>query len=165
MIEYLLRTQATPFASRKLAKAAVTILTESVHDRDELFNFDLALSEACANVVRHAYSGMCAGEIEIRVCVEPGEYIAIEVSDWGQRFPNWPVDVKNAEPHAEGGRGLFIMSELADAFNIVCLDDKKTIHLKRFVKDTSWKHSALNANRSASSSPSRERSPSKSPTS
>lgn len=142
VVNFTLRTKATPFASRKLAKAAVSILMESIHDRDELFNFDLALSEACANVVRHAYKNTEPGEIEITLRVEQNQFIIIEVSDWGHGFTDWPIDVKNAEPHAEGGRGLFIMSELADSFDIVCADGKKTIHFKKFLKETSWKHSA-----------------------
>lgn len=149
MIKYLLRTKATPFASRKLAKAAVSILMESIHDRDELFNFDLALSEACANVVRHAYKGTIPGQIEILVSVEHGESVTLEISDWGHSFPQWPVDIKNAEPHAEGGRGLFIISELSDVFDILCLENKKTIQLKKFIKDASWKLSTLNENRTA----------------
>ncbi len=142
LIRFVLRTTATPFASRKLAKAAVSIIRDFVHDRDELFNFDLALSEACANVVRHAYGANTPGDIEITICIDPGHSIQLDIADWGAGFPAWPVNVKNAEPHAEGGRGLFIMSELADVFDILCDSGKNTIHLKKFIKDTSWKLSA-----------------------
>lgn len=139
MIEYVLRTTAMPIASRKLGKAAVSLLSEVITDRDQLFNFDLALSEACANVVRHAYKDLPPGDIEIRLSIEPGAYVELMISDWGHGFPIQPEDIKNAEPHAEGGRGLFIMSELVDEFDISCIEGKNSIRLKKNVKDESWK--------------------------
>lgn len=141
MIEYVLRTIATPIASRKLAKAAIKLIADAIDDRDQVFNFDLALSEACANVVRHAYKGSALGDIEITVVIAPKEFIELRVSDWGVGFPIQPAEIRNAEPHAEGGRGLFIMSELADEFDITCIQGKSTIRLKKTIKEESWKHS------------------------
>ena len=117
------------------------IISDAIHDRDQLFNFDLALSEACANVVRHAYKDMEPRDLEIIVSIETDEYVELEISDWGRGFPTWPVDVKNAEPHAEGGRGLFIMSELADIFTIDSADGKNTVHLKKLIRKELWKPS------------------------
>ena len=137
MFDFTLRTTATPTASRKLAKAALSVLTDFIGDKEQLFNFDLALTEACANVVRHAYGNTPPGEISLHI--DDPHFVEISISDWGRGFPAWPMDVKNAEPHAEGGRGLFIMSELCDDFHIQTHSGKKTIHLKKFIEEKSWK--------------------------
>ncbi len=141
MHKFSLRTKATPYSSRKLGKAAMGIISDAITDHDQLFNFDLALSEACANVVRHAYKDMDPRDIEIVVTIRRDECIELDISDWGRGFPSWPVDVKNAEPHAEGGRGLFIMSELADSFTIDTTNGKHTVHIKKCIRKELWKPS------------------------
>ncbi len=139
MHTFYLTTKATSYASRRLAKAAVKILSETISDRDILFNFDLALSEACANVVRHAYREIEPQELEIIIRLCPGRWIELEISDWGHGFPHWPVEPKNPEPEAEGGRGLYIMSELSDMFEVRQHEGKNTIYIKVLVKDELWK--------------------------
>ncbi len=136
---YYLTTRATSYASRRLAKAAVKILSDTISDRDTLFNLDLALSEACANVVRHAYRDIEPKDLEIIIRVSPGNWIELEISDWGHGFPKWPVEPKNPEPEAEGGRGLYIMSELSDTFEVRKNDGKNTIYIHVIVKDEQWK--------------------------
>ena len=135
---FTLRTTARPGASRKLAKAAVSILAETISDKDVLYNFDLALSEACANVVRHAYKDMEPGDLEIVIKVNRPQDVTLEVADWGKGFPVSPLDVKNARPEAEGGRGLFIMSELADAFDVRREDGKNIVALTINIGERQW---------------------------
>ena len=138
MTKFHLLTKALPAASRQLATAAVLIVADSILDKDKIFNIDLALSEACANVVRHAYRDMEPGDLEIVVTLDPPRFIEIEVSDWGRGFGTWPVNVKNAAPHAEGGRGLFIMSELTDIFDIRKECEKNIIYMKIKVEEQLW---------------------------
>ncbi len=136
---FILKTKALPYSSRRLTKAAMAVLSEVIDSRDHLFHFDLALSEACANVVRHAYKNIEPGDLEIAIQITPGVSIEIEVSDWGLGFSRWPVYVKNAEPHAEGGRGLFIMSELADTFEIRQDQGRHSVYMKINIEEESWK--------------------------
>ena len=138
MIKFHLLTKALPTPSRQLSKAAVHIVSESILDKDKIFNIDLALSEACANVVRHAYKDREPGDLEILVTLHYKDCIEIEVADWGSGFDSWPVNVQNAAPHAEGGRGLFIMSELADIFDIRKECEKNIIYMKIKVEERLW---------------------------
>ncbi|QJT08838.1 ATP-binding protein [Oceanidesulfovibrio marinus] len=138
---YVLRTQASPAASRRLAKAVLTILNDAITDHDLMYNIDLSLSEACANVVRHAYAKepfSSKQQIEIDLTLYEGRTIEIEISDWGCGFPEFPVDIKNASPEAEGGRGLFIMSELADEFELRRNGDRNSVYLKMRVEENRW---------------------------
>ncbi|THB67930.1 MAG: ATP-binding protein [Desulfovibrio sp.] len=138
MTSFVLHTHADPGPSRKLARAAMSILGETVADKDVLYNFDLALSEACANVVRHAYEGMDQGDLEITVTIHHPDFVTLEVADWGPGFPTMPQDVKNAQPEAEGGRGLFIMSELADSFSTRKQDGKHIVSITINIGASQW---------------------------
>ncbi len=142
---YVLRAQASPVASRRLSKAVVCILSDAVMDKDLLYNLDLVLSEACANVVRHAYAEKPfhpEQQLEITLTLREGEQLEIEVADWGRGFPVWPMDIKNASPEAEGGRGLFIMSELVDHFELRQQDGRNSVFMTLRVKERQWNLSA-----------------------
>jgi serine/threonine-protein kinase RsbW len=83
---------------------------------DVLFDIDLAVEEACANIVQHAYGPDRAGEMEVRV--EAAEAaIRIMLTDWGQRFD---ADVAHlaqdvpAEVRAKGGMGVLLVHEMMD---------------------------------------------------
>ncbi len=138
MNTYFLRTRALPLTSRRLAKAAISILSETIWDRELIYNMDLALSEACANVVRHAYRDMPPGVLEIRVTVNHPTDITLQIMDWGRGFPKWPMQIQNARPEAEGGRGLFIMSQLADEFSISQDEGANIIQLTLNIREDQW---------------------------
>ncbi len=139
MHRYTLRTKALREASRMLSKAALSIITDCIADRDLVYNFSLILSEACANVVRHAYIGLEPGDIEIVIAMGTGEFVELEINDTGRGFPDGPVHVANALPEAEGGRGLYIMSELADEFDIRRRGDTTVVRLKKHIEKHLWK--------------------------
>ncbi len=135
---YWLRTHAQPGPSRRLAKTVVQLLGDTITDAELLYSIDLALSEACANVVRHAYTGVPQGDVEVVVKIYPNQRLEVEVADWGIGFPSWPVTVQNAQPEAEGGRGLVIMSKLSDFFE--CRQDgaRNSVFMRMDVPQSKW---------------------------
>ncbi|GAB7079837.1 ATP-binding protein [Megalodesulfovibrio paquesii] len=152
---YSLRTRALPGPSRRLAKAAVALLAEAVTDRELLYNIDLALTEACANVVRHAYpDAHSTGDVEIILALRLGQHIDVEVADWGVGFPTWPVKVENARPDAEGGRGLFIMSRLASHFECRKGAHRNSVFMRMQVPAAHWLWPEADANGTAGAAPS-----------
>lgn len=138
MTRFVLQTKALPSASRRLSKAAVCILGETLRDKDLLYNLDLVLSEACANVVRHAYDDRVRGDIQIVITIDRPRTIKLEVADWGPGFKFSDKAVKNAEPEAEGGRGLFIMKELADEFSVRRMDDRNVVSITKTIGENQW---------------------------
>lgn len=84
---------------------------------DVLFDIDLAIEEACANIVQHAYGPDRAGEME--VLVEATEAaIRIMLTDWGQPFEaDAPYLVRDmpVEVRAKGGMGLLLVHEMMDS--------------------------------------------------
>ncbi len=87
-------------------------LTEEV-----LFDIDLAVEEASANIVGHAYRPGQAGDILLRV-ETTGDIVRITLTDWGLPFDPesvTPFDVRaTVEARAEGGGGLQLIHSLMD---------------------------------------------------
>ena len=140
MIQFTLKGPATPWSSRRLTKAAMSILAESLDEPEMLHDLNLALTEATANVVRHAYRDCDPGELDVRLTLHPFQAIELEISDWGPGFRDRRDCIANAEPEAQGGRGLFIMSRLADVFDIRRRDGKNTVYLLMNIGRELWRH-------------------------
>jgi serine/threonine-protein kinase RsbW len=71
---------------------------------------EVALSEACTNVYRHAGHGA-----EYEVVINIGdEQLTMDVVDSGAGFGNLETAPTATEPDAEGGRGIALMRALSD---------------------------------------------------
>jgi serine/threonine-protein kinase RsbW len=138
MIEMILQAGAGVVPGRKLARAAVCFLSEFLADENLVHDLDLALTEACANVVRHAYAGREIGDVRIRLALSPGVEVRLEVTDWGVGFDTRRCDAKPA-PSDEGGRGLFIIKNLADEMHVSCGGGKTVVSLMKKAGPAAWK--------------------------
>ncbi|GAA3336154.1 hypothetical protein GCM10020358_07180 [Amorphoplanes nipponensis] len=92
-------------AVRRLLRCALSAFQVDRQDGDDL---ELALTEACANVVKHATG---ADGIEVSLDVAE-DRCAIDVADNGAGFDASAVD--DPEPNSERGRGLFLIRALSD---------------------------------------------------
>ena len=78
----------------------------------------LAVDEACTNIIEHAYEGEGHGDIDI--CCEPeaGELIIV-IEDQGKRFDPDSVPTPQLSTRLEdmqvGGLGLYFMRQVMDA--------------------------------------------------
>jgi len=92
---------------RRLLRCALDILEV---DRRWGTDLEIALTEACANVVKHAAG---ADTFEVRLDVA-ADHCAIDVLDAGAGFDTErPLDVTPA-PRSEHGRGLLLISALTE---------------------------------------------------
>jgi anti-sigma regulatory factor (Ser/Thr protein kinase) len=102
-----------------LVTACVTRAAEALGlDEHALYQVQLAVDEACANVVDHAYVGSEPGEMEVS-CYRYGEaFLIIRVRDWGQGFDLAQVDLPEVDAPLEerslGGLGLFLVQAVMD---------------------------------------------------
>lgn len=101
----------TAFVSKIAGK--VGFAPEQVH------RIELAVDEACANIIMHAYDPHAAGKIIIRVRANAGQKIVITLIDTGRTFN--PDDVPQHNPSAVdldnlkvGGLGIFLMRQVMD---------------------------------------------------
>jgi serine/threonine-protein kinase RsbW len=78
--------------------------------------FQLAVDEACTNVVEHGYEGR-GGRIEVTMEAEKDQ-VRATVRDWGHSFDPDAVPVPDVdaplEKRALGGLGLFLIRQLMD---------------------------------------------------
>ncbi|MFI5491624.1 ATP-binding protein [Actinoplanes sp. NPDC051859] len=92
-------------AVRKLLRCALSVLQVDSEAGQDL---EIALTEACANVVNHA-----AGADSIEVTLDVAEdRCAIDVADNGTGFVAGGVDAP--EPDSDRGRGLFLIQALSE---------------------------------------------------
>ncbi len=107
----------------------------------QLSRIELAVDEACSNIIQHAYEGHKDGQIRVGVRAEPGHRIVISLDDTGTPFD--PDVVPNHDPLATnslddlkvGGLGLYLMRQTMDEvhfeFGIAQQVSGKTILVNR----------------------------------
>jgi serine/threonine-protein kinase RsbW len=86
-------------------------------DDRAVFQIQVAVDEACANVVEHAYEGMPDGRMQVS-CFLSQDGIVIRVRDWGHSFePSLVCDPDVCAPLEDrevGGLGLFLIRRYMD---------------------------------------------------
>lgn len=91
-------------------------------------NIELAVTEACTNVLKHA----AEASIEYEVTVEIDDttcHIRVH-DDAGEGFDHASQGVQEAHKEAEGGRGIFIMRAMMDELRFESLaEDGAVVHL------------------------------------
>jgi serine/threonine-protein kinase RsbW len=110
MVLYLPRDTASVPVSRQVLDRCLDTLGVAPDTRDDIA---LALTEACANVIKHAGPGE---EYEVRAVTRAGQAI-IEVVNTGRRDgqPGQVAVTRDPVPAtAEHGRGLTIMNAVVD---------------------------------------------------
>ncbi len=111
-----------------LTRSVATCLLNDLGVPDEAAcDIKVALSEACANVVRHA-----AGTVDYWVTLTVKDRgCEIEIIDLGPGFDLVPEDTVDlgADEDAEHGRGLLLMRELVDDFQFVREQDATKVRL------------------------------------
>jgi serine/threonine-protein kinase RsbW len=95
-------------------------------DAGDLADLKLAVTEACANAVRHAYPDGYGGSVKVRIAVENGA-ISVDVSDAGRGIdPDGVADWDPDEMH-ESGMGLAIIRSVVDEVEVESPDEGGTV--------------------------------------
>ena len=90
---------------------------EAGFDDKEIYAVELAVDEACANIIEHAYGGEGKGEI-ICICNDINNGLEIILKDEGERFdpslvlpPDFSIEIEKLKPR---GAGLFLIRNMMD---------------------------------------------------
>jgi serine/threonine-protein kinase RsbW len=94
-------------AVRRLLRCALALLHV---DRQSGADLEIALTEACANVVKHATG---ADKFEVRLNVAE-DHCAIDVVDNGTGFDAEAAAAASPDASSERGRGLFLIKALSE---------------------------------------------------
>jgi anti-sigma regulatory factor (Ser/Thr protein kinase) len=98
-------------------------ITQAAHEAglndDEVFHVEMAVDEACSNIIEHAYAAQ-AGDINLAcMCPAAGQFEVV-IRDSGQPFDPAEVPPPNVDTPPdlddlnEGGLGLYFMRKLMD---------------------------------------------------
>lgn len=95
-----------------------------------LYQIQLAVDEACANVVHHAYEGMAPGDMEV-ACQFDDQVLTVRVRDWGPGFAPGDVPAPDVaaplEDRSLGGLGLFLIRQMMDEVHYTCDPEKGNV--------------------------------------
>jgi serine/threonine-protein kinase RsbW len=101
-------------AMREFAAAAAAAAGLGVR---EIAAVRLAVDEACANIIEHAYRGVSGGRIEISCDAQPGR-LTLLLRDQGRAFDlaavRAPAMSANPDEREVGGLGVFLIRKLMD---------------------------------------------------
>lgn len=99
-------------------------------------DIQVAISEACTNVLNHTREG---DQYEV-VCGIDSQLCTIEITDRGHGFDADSLGLTEAAPTAERGRGIQLMRALVDHIRFDSHDENGTV--VRFQKRLQWQDDA-----------------------
>jgi serine/threonine-protein kinase RsbW len=103
--------QIAEFVTRAAREAGLT--------DDDVFHVEMAVDEACSNIIEHAYAD-CSGNIDLACTSSAQGVFEITIHDSGQPFDPDAVVMPQLDASAdleelnEGGLGLYFMRKLMD---------------------------------------------------
>ena len=106
-------------------------------DNQTLYDLQLAVDEACTNIVTHGYADMDPGSIILDIELEP-ERVTICLTDFGHSFEpdNTPIPDVTAplEQRPLGGFGVFFIRQSMDQMEYRVTEDGNTMILTKILK-------------------------------
>jgi serine/threonine-protein kinase RsbW len=125
---------SVPVARRVLSRSMEVLGV----DEQVIADIELALTEACTNVLDHA--GDAGSEYEVSAGID-GTLCIIEVVDRGQGFDGSVKGLADAHPSAEDGRGIQLMRALVDKVTFTSRPQVGTVvHLE---KQLEWQEGSV----------------------
>jgi serine/threonine-protein kinase RsbW len=94
------------------------------------YNIQLAVHEACTNIVEHAYADLPLGRIEITfTLVEQPRRLIVDVHDTGHSFDISSVPAPDLDEAQIHGYGLFLIRSLMDEMTYIPQPGNNRWHL------------------------------------
>ncbi len=115
------RDEVTVPIVRHLCREA---LTELGVESECVSDIELAVTEACTNVLKHAMGN----QEDYEVTFDIDEVVcSISVVDTGEDFDPASLSAESAAPGAESGRGVYLMRALVDRLQFVARPEAGTV--------------------------------------
>ncbi len=105
-------------------------------DANALYDIQLAVDEACTNIITHGYTDMDPGSIILDLELE-ADKITVSLTDFGHSFEpdSTPIPDVNAstEERELGGFGLFFIRQSVDRMDYHITEDGNTMVLTKYL--------------------------------
>lgn len=119
----------------KIGEFVTQAAEQAGFDSEQVYAINLAVNEACANIIEHGYGGEGQGEITCS-CRLTDEGITIVIRDEGERFypeevpePDYDVPLEKLKPR---GAGLYLIREMMDEVDFKFdQDEGNTLTMKK----------------------------------
>ena len=85
-------------------------VAEAHFEEQETFHLTLAVNEACANIMRHAYSGDTSLDIIISATVSP-DAVEFRLRDYGRQVDPACLKSRDLDDVRPGGLGCFLIRQ------------------------------------------------------
>ncbi len=138
MAEFIIHSDDLSQEGQRPIAEAMTLLKNLIVDESILYNLDLALTEACANVAKHAYAPDLPKRAQIHITTPPDRLLEIEISDWGQGFDYNDLASELPDAKAETGRGIPLMTSLCDRVTFYREDNRNVVKLSINIPAQAW---------------------------
>jgi serine/threonine-protein kinase RsbW len=106
-------------------------------DAEILYDVQLAVDEACTNIISHGYAGLDPGSIILDLEIDPGRLTVI-LTDFGHSFEpsSAPAPDVNApiEERELGGFGLFFIQQSMDEMDYQVTEDGNKMILTKYLR-------------------------------
>lgn len=114
----------------QIAQFVTNWATKAQLDHRAAYALEMAVDEACSNIIQHAYGGEGKGDITLH-CQQLSDGLKVTIIDYGKPFN--PSTVKTPDVAApieerdEGGLGLFLIKQLMDEVTFDFDDKQNTL--------------------------------------
>ncbi len=85
-------------------------------DSASIFEIELAVGEALANVIEHAYESQPGQEIHLLVDIDDYKF-CLNIRDFGRKFDTANYRPPNLDVAKEGGYGVYLIEQVMDEVN------------------------------------------------
>ena len=134
-VEVIIPTQTTYLSLiGSIGDHLVKELIDFSGDQEELaYQLNLVLTEATANVIKHASPIMSEQSVRIVIHIQNAE-LNIKVYDHGQGFDLETVPLPDFEHPKESGMGIFFIRSIMDSVTYTRQDDCNVLEMKKNLK-------------------------------
>ena len=102
-----------------------------------LYDIQLAVDEACTNIISHGYADLAPGSIILDLDIDPDK-IVITLTDFGHAFEPSSAPVPDIDAPIEerelGGFGLFFIQQSVDEMNYQVTEDGNKMTLTKYLR-------------------------------
>jgi serine/threonine-protein kinase RsbW len=129
------RTLVVPAALSEVALICDLVNLEALaagFDSRTSYACQLAVAEACENIILHGYGDRAEGQISVAVDTTPGE-LTVELADTAPPFnpAERPAGPPDPDDPPLGGLGLLIMHRVMDEIDYVRRPDGNTLTMRK----------------------------------
>lgn len=135
MSDHLHLTRAAEYETLGVFRDAIAqMCARHQIDADTTYSLQLAMDEACTNVIEHGYQGMNPGSLIFEMDLSP-TLVVMRITDFGRPFEPYEPEMPSAQTVLEsnklGGFGLIFIYKTMDAVDYQTTEEGNILILSK----------------------------------